>query len=170
MGASPGYQLVEPDGLGQEVGRAGIHALEDRALVSRPRHEDDRQGGRPELLAKRPHDIEAGEPRHRDVEYDQVDQLLVDDRQALFTAGRLADVQTGPPQRDGHERPQIRLVVHHQHDRRSPVVRRRGHRLALGLPARTFPIASSRSRLDTGLATKAAPRARMASRSSVSAV
>ncbi|KAJ3049423.1 hypothetical protein HK102_012508, partial [Quaeritorhiza haematococci] len=96
--ADPAEQLDLVDGLGQEVVGPGLDpALEVGRLVEGGDHQDQQVlglGVGPELAA----DLEAGEPRHHDVEQQEVGLELLDDLQRLLAVARRADVAIDVPQ------------------------------------------------------------------------
>ena len=148
-----GDQLVEPDRLGQEVVRPGGERAQDRVIVARAGHQQDRQGAAAGPLSEGPDDIDPRHPGHGHVEQDDGRPDRIDEGQRLLAARGRNRRERGTPKGHADEAEDLLVIVD---DEDAPVVPGTG-RHARRRSGITRLIASSSSREATGLLTNTAP-------------
>ena len=170
MGTNAGDELVEPDGLGQEVVGSGVEALDDALAGTGARHQQDRQGQRLRPGAQGADHVRAGHVREAHVEDDDIDRLRLDDLHRGFAAVGLQDVEPTATQGDRDQATEVVDVVDDQDAGRRLARLGHGWREPGRRRSTADATAASSSSDGTGFDRNIPPRLTTRSRSSVSAV
>ena len=112
LDAREGHRVV--DRLRHVVVGAERERLHDVLAVRLRGHHDDGQGGGGAGQAQGLEHVEAGHPRHHDVEQHEVDRAAPQELEGLRPAGRGEDAEPGALQPPRHEVAVGRQVVHHE--------------------------------------------------------
>lgn len=104
-------ELAELDRLHQVVVGSSAETGDEGVFVTFAGQDDDWQGRRLQLLAKRAHDIRTGDARQARVEHDKADGSVLDDAERGLTGRGLEDIEACASKADRHERARWGVVV-----------------------------------------------------------